>query len=310
MSMGIGQGAPASQASASAPSIEEQFSIPIGYGDNRIVLMVKDPWWLYAYWEIQPRTERDARRQLLPQEVAGLQSILRVYDVTDVDFPAQPARGSFDIGLSGLATNWYIQVNAPNRSFVVEIGLLTNGGRFIPLARSNRVTTPRFGPSDILDEEWMCSDEDYWKLFGLTAGLGMGASPSGLKLLERRMFSPGLFSPGLFSPGLFSPVKVQKKRGFWFWLDAELIVYGGTDPKATVTMQGQPVQLSPDGTFGIRMALPDGTQTIPVTATSPDRMETRTSTPVVTRKTESQPSDSRPQPTVKEQSDVSGPRVS
>lgn len=280
----MGQGGAAIQDPSRRVSIEDQFAIPTGYGEDRIVLMVKDPWWLYAYWEIQPSTERAARRALAPREVAGLQSIIRVYDVTDRQFPAQPAHASFDIPLSGLATNWYIQVDAPNRSFIVEIGLVTNGGRFILLARSNRVTTPRFGPSDVIDEEWMCNEEDYWKLFGLAAGLGMGASPSGLQaLLERR-----LSSPGFFSPGLFSPVKAHKKRGFGLWVDAELVVYGGTDPKASVTIQGQPVALRPDGTFGVRMALPGGVQTIPIAATSPDQVETRTITPVVMRTTDAE----------------------
>jgi hypothetical protein len=263
---------------------ERTFSIPTGYGDTRIVLLVKDPWWLHAYWEIQSETERAARRQLLPPEIAGLTSILRVYDVTDVDFPAQPAHRSFDISLSGLATNWYIQTDAPNRSFLVDIGLLTRQGRFLLLARSNRVTTPRFGPSEVIDEAWACSEDDYWRLFGATAGLGMGSSAAGFKkaLMERRLFSPG------FSGSLFSPVKAQKARGFWLWVDAELIVYGATDPKATVTIQGQPIKLRPDGTFSVRMALPDGTQTIPVEATAPDGLETRTLTPTVNRQTTGQ----------------------
>lgn len=279
---------PASSGGGQAPSpaFEETFAIPAGYGEDRIVLMVKDPWWLYAYWEIQPATERAARSQLLPHEVADLSSVLRVYDVTDADFPAQPAHGFFDIPLSGLATNWYIEVSKPNRSFVVEIGLLTRQGRFLLLARSNRVTTPRFGPSDVFDEEWMVSDEDYWKLFGMTAGIGMGASPTALKKFMEQLPSSALFSPGAFSPGMFSPVKQQRARAFWLRVDAELIVYGATDPKAAVTIQGQPVALRDDGTFSVRMALPDGTQTIPVEATSPDHVETRTITPIVTRRTE------------------------
>ena len=110
--------------------------------------MVKDPWWLYAYWEIQADQEAQVRSRIPSEEREGVTSILRVYDVTDCNFPNQPANHWFDIPLTGLANNWYIHVNAPNRSFVVDIGLLTRGGHFFLLARSNRVTTPRFGPSD------------------------------------------------------------------------------------------------------------------------------------------------------------------
>lgn len=189
-------------------SVEEAFQIPTGYGDHRIVLMVKDPWWLYAYWEIQPHLERQARRQLAPEDIEGLRSVVRVYDVTGRDFPNQPAQAHFDITLSGLAVNWYIHVNAPDRSFIAEFGLLTRQGTFLALARSNRVTTPRFGPSDVIDEEWMVADEDYWKLFGMTTGVGMGSSPTALK----EFFARALASPGLFSPGLFSPVKAAAPR--------------------------------------------------------------------------------------------------
>lgn len=161
--------------------------------------MVKDPWWLHVYWELREDLERQARRQLSPEEASGLRTVLRVYDVTGRRFPDEPEHRCFDIVISDLATNWFLHVNAPNRSFLVDIGLLTRAGRFLMLARSNRVTTPRFGPSDVLDEEWMVSDEAYWRLFGMTAGVGMGASAAGLKeALERQMASPGLFSPGLF----------------------------------------------------------------------------------------------------------------
>ncbi|MBI2496202.1 MAG: DUF4912 domain-containing protein [Candidatus Omnitrophica bacterium] len=265
------------QGPSSATAVEEQFSIPTGYGDDRIVLMVKDPWWLFAYWDIHPNTERTARRQLLPHEVAGLHSILRVYDVTGIDFPAQPAHASCDISLSDLATNWYIHVDAPNRSFIVEIGLLANGGRFLPLARSNRVTTPRFGPSDVIDEAWMTTDEAYWKLAG-TLGLGSGSSPLGWSALLGQALSSG----GWSSVSVLGQGRPSLVRGFWCRVDADLVIHGSTEPRAAVTIQGQPVTVRKDGTFSLRVALPDGTQTITIDATSPDGRHVRTVTPIVT----------------------------
>ena len=83
------------------PFVDEPFSIPTGYGDTRVILMVKDPWWLYAYWEVQPQTERAIRGQLLPEEVPGLQSILRVYDVTD----RAASRGAVRLGVQLMASS-------------------------------------------------------------------------------------------------------------------------------------------------------------------------------------------------------------
>lgn len=265
------------QPPASAPA-DAPFSIPTGYGDDRIVLMVKDPWWLYAYWEIQPSTERAVRSELSPQEVIGLRTALRVYDVTGIDFPAEPAHQAFDIGLSGLATNWYIHTNSPNRSFIVEIGLLTHTGRFLLLARSNRVTAPRFGPSDVIDERWMTTDELYWKLFGLSAGIGIGSSPAAWsKALPQQLFSGTVSSTGHAAPSRPSAI-----RGFWCRVNTDLVIHGATEPKSTVLIQGQPALVRKDGTFSLRVALPVGTQTITIDVTSPDGRTTRTVTPIVT----------------------------
>ncbi|MBI3083399.1 MAG: hypothetical protein HYY90_03455, partial [Candidatus Omnitrophica bacterium] len=53
-------------------------------------------------------------------------------------------------------------------------------------------------------------------------------------------------------------------------------------PRAAVTIQGHPVTVRKDGTFRLRVALPDGTQTITIDATSPDGRHVRTVTPIVT----------------------------
>ncbi len=81
------------------------------------------------------------------------------------------------------------------------------------------------------------------------------------------------------------PVKI-KKRGFWFVLDCELIVYGTTEPDAAVTIGGKPVQLRPDGTFTLRFALPDGKIELDAHACSADGLEERIIKPVVERNTE------------------------
>ena len=237
--------------------------------------MVKDPWWLYAYWEIQPGTERSVRSRFLPHEIAGLQSILRVYDVTGIDFPREPAHRSFDISLSGLATNWYIHTNDPSRSFIVDIGLFAHTGRFLLLARSNRVTTPRFGPSDVIDELWMTTDESFWKLFGASAGIGIGSSPmTWFQLMQQRLFSGAATS--------LAPSRPSVVKGFWCRMNTDVVIHGATEPKSTVVIQGQPAVVRNDGTFSLRVTLPEGTQAMAIEVTSPDGQQTHTFTQVVT----------------------------
>jgi hypothetical protein len=67
-----------------------------------------------------------------------------------------------------------------------------------------------------------------------------------------------------------SPVggEIPKREGFWLSVNAELVIYGATEPTALVTVGGRPIQLRPDGTFSCRFALPDGRYELPIEAAS------------------------------------------
>jgi hypothetical protein len=95
--------------------------------------------------------------------------------------------------------------------------------------------------------------------------------PSGAALAAPWMASgSGL---GLFSGA--SESLPQRSRQFWLVADAELIVYGATEPDATVTIGGRQVELSPDGTFRFHMAFPDGNIDFPVFAVAADGEQNR-----------------------------------
>jgi hypothetical protein len=60
----------------------------------------------------------------------------------------------------------------------------------------------------------------------------------------------------------------QRPGGFWFSINAELILYGATEPDASVTIGGRPIQLRPDGSFSCRFSLPDGEHVVTLSALS------------------------------------------
>jgi hypothetical protein len=60
----------------------------------------------------------------------------------------------------------------------------------------------------------------------------------------------------------------EKAKNFWFNVNAELIIYGSTEPDAKVTLGGHEIKLRPDGTFSYRFALPDGKYDLPAVAVS------------------------------------------
>ncbi len=87
--------------------------------------------------------------------------------------------------------------------------------------------------------------------------------------------------------GISSPLGGPRggPREFWFNLNAELVVYGATDPNARVTIGAREIKLRPDGTFSYRFALPDGSYDLPTAAISADG-ETRAALLRFVRQTE------------------------
>jgi hypothetical protein len=59
-------------------------------------------------------------------------------------------------------------------------------------------------------------------------------------------------------------------KSFWLNVNAEVVLYGATEPNATLMIGGYPVALRPDGTFSCRFALPDGQYEVAVWAMSAD----------------------------------------
>jgi hypothetical protein len=84
-----------------------------------------------------------------------------------------------------------------------------------------------------------------------------------------------LASESSLSSGFASSWEGPVERGFFMHVNAEVIFYGGTDPRAKVTVAGQPIQLQPDGTFRFHFKFPDNDFEIPIVAVSPDGKETR-----------------------------------
>lgn len=76
-----------------------------------------------------------------------------------------------------------------------------------------------------------------------------------------------------------------RPRQFWLIADAELIVYGATEPDATVTIGGEPIQLKPDGTFRYQMSFQDGLIDYPIMAVAADGEQTRSIHMKFTRET-------------------------
>jgi uncharacterized protein len=100
--------------------------------------------------------------------------------------------------------------------------------------------------------------------FVFPSGVGLWALPTAS--------GAGLTASGA---GLFSGSLPTRPRQFWLVADAELIVYGATEPDAHVTIGGRPIELTPDGTFRFQMSFQDGLLDFPIMAVAVDGEQTR-----------------------------------
>jgi hypothetical protein len=245
----------------------EAMDIPPGYDIDRIACMVRDPRWLFTYWEVTRGRLRELESRF-SEEWSACRLVLRIFDLSG------KTPKHYNIVINPDARNWYLSVE-PERRYQVAIGIISPTGKFVKIAVSNIVETPRAGISDVEDDRWMIPDELFDRIFAASGGHDMQASSAELReLLERRLLEQ--ISSGAISSMASEALPArERERGFRLWVATELILYGGTEPNAVVTVQGKEIKLRSDGTFSFRFALPDGKIEIPVSAVSGDRVEER-----------------------------------
>lgn len=265
--------------------------MPERYGRDYAVLMVRDPYWIHAYWEVTDKTF-DRARQELADEWEDHRWVIRVFSFPPDTSPAELERGEaedrYDIDLPPGTRSWYLNVRRPEWVYMIAVGIMTHSGKFRALVRSNAVRTPRDSYSTVTDEEWTRFPAELERLYDMLRPTLLGESSAELRMLLRERFGADWSSGMLGSMGSGALGRPDVEReGFWFVLDAELLVYGATAPDAKVTIQSRPVELRPDGTFSMRFQLPDGKQVIEAKAVSGDGRLEKTITPTVEKKTRS-----------------------
>lgn len=242
---------------------------------DRIVLLVRDSYWLQVSWEIR-RQSVERVRAAMGAHWHTARPVLRLIEVDTGSTTSTAERVAREIEIHGGVSNWYIDVHDPPKSYRVDIGYQADNGRFVALARSNSITTPSPGSSDALDQNWNDIAKDYERIYSLSGGYSEQPSSDDLReLFEERLRRP-MGTPMVTKFGVGADAASFRKPQFAFHVDAELIVYGQTRPDAYVTLAGQPVKLRSDGTFTVRRAMPDRREVLPVVAGSGDGLEQRT----------------------------------
>jgi hypothetical protein len=251
---------------------------------DRLVLLVRDPFWLHACWDVTRQSVQRARAAMA-EHWHTARPVLRLLEVDSGTTTSSAERVVRDIEVHGGVKNWYVDVMDPPKSYRVDLGYLSNSGRFYTLARSNAVKTPQPGASDAIDENWSDVAANYEKIYAQSGGNTEETAGGELQeLFEERLRRP-MGSPVVTGYGVGAERTLHRHRNFEFEVDAEMIIYGSSKPDAHVTLGGEPVKLRPDGTFTVRLSMPDRRQVLPVVAASADGVEQRTIVLAVERNT-------------------------
>ncbi len=315
----------------------ETAELPESYGTQRLLLVARDPHWLYAHWDM---TGEQLRKHNAASRDKHL--IVRVYR----DQPAgEPV---VEQHVHPESRNWFLHVGVGGAKFVAQLGYFNRAGTWNTVATSAATLTP----PDVLSDDTSVRFETipievpFKKLLELVKGAVAAHVPlveviqqlreSGhaelpaLRVADnevvlanwtpeqeralaqiisidevRRVWMGSLEITELIRRSLLKELSSQaaaalargeqfgaaelgglssvsspfggegQRKGFWFNVNAELIIYGATEPDANVTIGGRKIKLRRDGTFSFRFALPDGSYDLPVQATSADASDTR-----------------------------------
>ncbi|MGC9795738.1 DUF4912 domain-containing protein [Fervidobacterium riparium] len=129
---------------------KEDISIPETYNKDRLVAMPVNPNWIHLYWDFS-----DANREFLKSHQVR-KVVLRVYDVTFIEFDGTNAHRTFEINVDiNHMKNYYINVPMPGAHYLAEIGYYDQEGKYKFILRSNLCKTPVNSPSQSTRERWM-----------------------------------------------------------------------------------------------------------------------------------------------------------
>ena len=271
---------------------------------TNVVFLPRDPQWAYVFWDV---SENDRASALA---TGASQLCLRVADVTGLPGGSSHPHTLQEVVVDSHATEWYLPVPLCDRDYRVELGYRKGSGGWISLAFSSVARVPAQHPSEQILDQFVPFSLDTapailptpvepadaglherlyqtatarWRRLGRGSEAFHELEAAGLDTSELNTSGAGIWASGRNASGIGGVA--SRQRSFWLVADAELIVYGATDPAARLTIGGEEVPLSADGTFRVQVPFRDGQQLYPIEAVAADGEQKRNITLEFSRST-------------------------
>jgi hypothetical protein len=282
---------PTASPAASAPLPAGAASAEIG-GTSQVVFLPRDPHWAYVFWEVSGRDQGRAAAQ------GAQQLCLRVADVTGLPEGASHPHTLQEVVVDAAARSSFIPVPMSDRDYRVELGYRLAGGGWLSLVTSSPARVPADAPSTVVADRFvpfslegmsgepgevlLSAGVSHEQLYRRSSASSAVLRRVGSELLheqasgadqQSRLHASGA---GIWASGLReSGAGLQRTRSFWLVADAELIVYGATEPSASLFLGDRQVPLQADGSFHLQAPFRDGLQVYPIRAVAADGEQQR-----------------------------------
>jgi hypothetical protein len=151
------------------------------HGETQVVAFLRDPYCLYVYWEVAEESLGVVKTQL-GDEYLNSARVLRVFRTGQEGVPILVQEIRVEPG----EMNRYVELQEPTGDYFIEVGQKTAAGRYVPFARSNKISTPvAVGPgsSAMADPHW-AQPPGLSKYFGDISP--QGQAPKGISSAENQ----------------------------------------------------------------------------------------------------------------------------
>ena len=253
---------------------------------TNLAFLPRDPEWAYVFWQISNNDREKA------QSLGASKLCLRLYDVTGSTDGNANLGTLREIAVDSYSTEWYLPIPVSDRNYKVELGY-RYGFNWMSLAFSSASHVPSSQPSEQVLDKFVPFNLDSPSE---TSSAILNSNEGEVNGLHERLYQAATSYPkrfrvgseefmensrnkenkrllsdsgaGVWASGINeSGIGAIKDSSFWLVADAELIVYGSTDPDAILTIGGEKVPLASDGTFRLQVPFRDGTQNYDIKAT-------------------------------------------
>ncbi|MCD6309550.1 MAG: DUF4912 domain-containing protein [Candidatus Eremiobacteraeota bacterium] len=142
--------------------------LPESYDEDILVLLVRDPYWAFGYWDISKSTMDRLRKKLGEESLDKSKLLIRIYTGEDKNKLEMFPELHMEVDVTGPARSWYFHLGLPKHYFYGLLGYLTPDGNFIEISRSNVIESPSDTISDRVDEAWLAMEETYRRILRLS----------------------------------------------------------------------------------------------------------------------------------------------